>query len=346
MGERSGSDCDLANTGLFAAEVYPDLPIATTWDGIYRAMLKRVRDFGSSRSRTIAAAAAASGALDPAQAAAGPSPGMWRVETIGAQLRDRADLHRRICAACGRTPGGKPLTPPAAARADPDVPGRGTAAVPGAGAAAAAGGAVPPADALLFVSGSHPARQVPWVDRVLPSSISLLRTASALRSNGAIPGSTSLWAVANPVIEVDASRTEEKVEAGAEVILTQPPLDWGAFERWWADAERRGLPSAAKLLIGFPALSSAANAAFWVALAGAGGSEGARRVVARFAEAEQRGKEAAAAFALEFADQQLKQLRAVPGLGGLHVMPLTPAARKIVVQLAGRGLFAPPEAGA
>jgi hypothetical protein len=39
------------------------------------------------------------------------------------------------------------------------------------------------------------------------------------------------------------------------------------------------------------------------------------------------------------------QLRAVPGLGGLHVMPLTPAARAIVLQLAGRGLLAPPGAG-
>lgn len=40
IGERSGSDTELVGTGLFAAEVFPDLPIATTWDGLYKAMLK------------------------------------------------------------------------------------------------------------------------------------------------------------------------------------------------------------------------------------------------------------------------------------------------------------------
>jgi hypothetical protein len=77
-----------------------------------------------------------------------------------------ADLHRRICAACGRTPGGEPLTRASAARANPEV--GGTSAAAAAAAAAGGGGvagAVPPADALLFVSGSHPARQVPFADR-------------------------------------------------------------------------------------------------------------------------------------------------------------------------------------
>lgn len=98
-----------------------------------------------------------------------------------------------------------------------------------------------------------------------------------------------------------------------QVILTQPPLDWGAFERWWSDAEKRGLPRAAKLLIGFPALSSAANASFWLALAGGGGSSAARGVVVRFAEAESRGRQAAAEFAREFSEEQLRQ---VGGGGG------------------------------
>jgi hypothetical protein len=40
VGERAGVDAELAASGLFGAEVFPDLPIATTWDGLYRAMLK------------------------------------------------------------------------------------------------------------------------------------------------------------------------------------------------------------------------------------------------------------------------------------------------------------------
>jgi hypothetical protein len=40
IGERSGADAELLRSGLFAAEVFPDLPVATTWDGLYRAMAK------------------------------------------------------------------------------------------------------------------------------------------------------------------------------------------------------------------------------------------------------------------------------------------------------------------
>jgi hypothetical protein len=108
----------------------------------------------------------------PPPAAPAPAGGAaprraWRVETVGAQLRDRADLHRRICAACGRTPGGEPLSRATAALADPERGARG-----GGGRGESEGdeggsgnGAVPPADALLLVSGSHPARQVPGMSR-------------------------------------------------------------------------------------------------------------------------------------------------------------------------------------
>jgi hypothetical protein len=63
-----------------------------------------------------------------------------------------------------------------------------------------------------------------------------------------------------------------QIAAGAEVILTQPPLDWAAFESWMEDARRRQLHTAARLLVGFPLLSSAANVTFWAALCGAGGN--------------------------------------------------------------------------
>lgn len=68
-----------------------------------------------------------------------------------------------------------------------------------------------------------------------------------------------------------------QVAAGAQVILTQPPLDWPAFELWMEDARRRGLHTAARLLIGFPCLSSASNAGFWLALCNAGNNAEVRR---------------------------------------------------------------------
>ena len=69
--------------------------------------------------------------------------------------------------------------------------------------------------------------------------------------------------------------------AGAQVILTQPPLDWPAFERWMEDARRRGLHTAARLLVGFPCLSSAANTSFWLALCNAGSNAEVRRTACR-----------------------------------------------------------------
>lgn len=57
--------------------------------------------------------------------------------------------------------------------------------------------------------------------------------------------------------------------AGAQVLLTQPPLDWPAFQRWMADAVDRGLHQQAQLVIGYPCLSGAANVTFWGALCGA-----------------------------------------------------------------------------
>lgn len=68
-----------------------------------------------------------------------------------------------------------------------------------------------------------------------------------------------------------------QIAAGAQVILTQPPLDWPAFELWLQDARDRGLHTAARLLVGFPCLSSAANCGFWLALCNAGANAEVRR---------------------------------------------------------------------
>ncbi len=40
VGERMGSDKALWQTGSFGAAVYPDLPIATTWEGLFKALSK------------------------------------------------------------------------------------------------------------------------------------------------------------------------------------------------------------------------------------------------------------------------------------------------------------------
>ena len=120
------------------------------------------------------------------------------------------------------------------------------------------------AGALFCVSGSHPFRSLPGASRcaarlgalehrshlathtspaarrLLTDSFGLLEAARQLRDGGAIPAHVGLWAAENPVLERSAARLQAKVEAGAERVLTQPPLAW---ERFQVRSERRLCPS-------------------------------------------------------------------------------------------------------
>lgn len=58
-----------------------------------------------------------------------------------------------------------------------------------------------------------------------------------MRAEGTLPASLALWCVDNPLLQ-NGARLEAKAEAGAQVVLTQPPLLWAAFERWAADVQR------------------------------------------------------------------------------------------------------------
>ncbi len=204
---------------------------------------------------------------------------------------------------------------------------------------ASACGGPAPARALLMVSGSHPLRSLPLASGLLRhDSAWLLREAAAMRAAGDIGAATQLWAVANPVTEPSAARLERKVEAGAQVVLTQPPLDWPAFERWMGDAEARGLASAARLLVGVPMLTSAANAAFWLGLCGAYSNGAARQLVQEF-----RRQEAALPgdqldlWSLAWNEALVRRVLAVPGVAGLHVMPITAKGRRQAAQLLQEG---------
>jgi hypothetical protein len=113
------------------------------------------------------------------------------------------------------------------------------------------------------------------LSRWLSSSMDVLRMANTLRSEGRLPAATSIWAVENP-LRHHPSRLAAKVglqpghccpvipchgcpcssafaplhilggegalllqiEAGAEAIVTQPPLAWGRFEEWYEEVDR------------------------------------------------------------------------------------------------------------
>lgn len=62
----------------------------------------------------------------------------------------------------------------------------------------------------------------------------LLAVLCATLCSGLLPEGLAFWAVANPLTEAGEAgvdRLRRKVQLGAEVILTQPPLAWQPFER-------------------------------------------------------------------------------------------------------------------
>lgn len=117
-------------------------------------------------------------------------------------------------------------------------------------------------------------------------------------------------------------------------MLTQPPLDRAAFERWLDDAHRRGLPSRMRLLVGMPFLSSPSNLAFWISLANCLGRPAARQLLDDFRRASGTGgKQGLADYCRQYNEELLASLTVTPGVAGLHVMPISPASRRLALQL-------------
>lgn len=235
IGAANPLDIELIATGAFRAKVHPDLPIATTWQGmcdsllqvvlaaqcwialritqpdekvtlsigfcchqhvfhlagLYKQLSKRLQARKQAQEAAAAAqavhnAAIVSELLLAEQAVAAGLKPVLHVATVGAQLRSMADISHTMCAAAGVTASGK-------SRQQTEHK--------------------PHADALLLVSGSHPFRQLPVLQQVVPGSVKMLQHASKLKHQGILPNHLPLWAVANPVIEKDASYTERKARS-------------------------------------------------------------------------------------------------------------------------------------
>ena len=258
IGERYGVDKALWETGAFDAQVYPDLPFASSWAELLEKLLG-ARD--SANQHPITAAATATASMVTSAPAVSSSINEIRdtrhnltVRTIGAQCHSRQTLLSKMRLAC-----------------KPSTDGGGDA------------------DALLFVSGSHPARNLPFTDSFLQSSFSMLRDASKMRAQGDLPPSLALWAVENPINPPE--RLAKKIEAGAEVVLTQPPFIQSSAERWFDFTQKRGLADEIKILAGIPMATSPGNLEFWLRLCGLGGTSEAAAVMASFPNSKNGDKE-------------------------------------------------------
>lgn len=228
IGERSGADAALWATGAFDAQVYPDLPFASSWPELVQKVMDAVTSSGGAPA-------------PPPPPSTGPG---LKVRTVGAQCASRGDLQAKIQAASLPGPDG--------------------------------GGA----DALLFVSGSHPARAVPFAESLLQSSFSMLRDAAAMRAAGDLPPNLGLWAVENPTNPPE--RLLRKVDAGAEAVLTQPPFVRASAEVWFREAVASGAAAQAPIMAGVPMATSPGNLSFWLGLCGVAGTPQAEAVARGF----------------------------------------------------------------
>ena len=119
--------------------------------------------------------------------------------------------------------------------------------------------------ALLCVSGGDPGRRFPRFGRQCKDSVYILQEAKRMQGDGTIPDAVDLWAVINPMKD-SVGRLESKMEAGASVILSQPPFLRKQSEAWCVAAESLGV----HLLIGIPMITSRRSLQFWLELCGVG----------------------------------------------------------------------------
>ena len=198
-------------------------------------------------------------------------------------------------------------------------------------AAARAGGSV----ALLVLSGGGLVRRLFGIVKLgwlLPqNSFRILR--AIRRAHPDQP----LWAVENPILPGPAARArrmQRKVDAGAQVILTQPPFLWGRFTRWLAEVERLGVT--APIVCGVPIVTSPLSLRTWLFLVGFTGSHAETdALLDRLRRADARGE--AAEEGMRYTVELLQRLRATPGVAGVHMMPIF-AWRRLERVLAAAGL--------
>jgi methylenetetrahydrofolate reductase (NADPH) len=130
-------------------------------------------------------------------------------------------------------------------------------------------------------------------------------------------------------------RLEQKLDAGADFVMTQIAYDVGALAAWADRLRPEGLFERAKVLIGITPLKSVKQATFMHdKLPGV-------RVPAEMLSALVDAGEDAAQVGLELTIDVVKAILQIPGISGVHLMGMgdDAAVRKVVE---GAGLFPRP----
>lgn len=283
-------DAELWNASLFRYAVYPDLPPVQSIRG-FRDLVKTAR-------------AAIQGPTFPPHFTATtgvPDSGAHIVRTVALQLRGEKEVKARIAAAAGVDSNGNHL---------PNVE---------------------RASAVMILAGGHPLRS--W--SIIPKYdvLDALRMAEVMIKSGQLPPNLSLWSVSNPMAantSRELDRLEQKIAAGARVILLQPPLLWDRWEHWLDEAKKRGITKTSALVVGLPIVGTPGELLLWRKLCG-------------LSEATQILKdERAAAFEQQYREwlaESISKLKASEGVSGIHVMALSEKAQRLAKHLVRDGVI-------
>mmetsp|Transcript_1881 Transcript_1881/g.6735 ORF Transcript_1881/g.6735 Transcript_1881/m.6735 type:complete len:199 (-) Transcript_1881:124-720(-) len=169
------------------------------------------------------------------------------------------------------------------------------------------------------------------------TALGLLRQALDMRDRGDLASHVQFWAVANPNTELDDSgmaRLAEKIGAGAQVIVTQPPLGQDSLPRWLEQVDRRGLLGEAQFVIGVPVLTSQQGYMRWCQLCQCSADPVTSRKWAQLEQHEEQTRQLMEEEELRLALQSVESLRleadaqrrrdetTARGVVGYHIMPI------------------------
>lgn len=185
------------------------------------------------------------------------------------------------------------------------------------------------ASAILMVTGDAPGELSSW------DSTKLLREAVAMRKRGEVHEDVALACAANPSLEGAAgdptARLRAKLDAGAEMVVTQPAACAPAVHRaWWDAVKSESLHRDCDVVFGVAYLASWRSVRFWQRLCGltglnGGDAAGEAEEIARLWEEMERGMDARTfeKWRDERLDLAVAAVLADVDARGVHLMPVT-----------------------
>ncbi len=179
---------------------------------------------------------------------------------------------------------------------------------------------ISPPSGLMLMSGSHPLR---LLIKQKVNSTKMIALARELRTQGVISKELQLWTVGDPGqgASLAADDCERKIHAGADVIVTQPPLKNGSLEAFAAEIKSRNLHLQAKFVIGVPVFGSLRDVEFWGKLCRFDAEETSKL------KEQLSTRESRASYTKRLVTR-LEEEKGEFGIGGAHIMAPTPEARR------------------